>query len=150
MWDRVAEAGLRPEDFLDRPADALRGATPRSYLAAKPLVHAESRVAVRDVLRGFAAVATPRAQPVQGMEGVEDTPGARRMEEAQPSDADARPEAATREMPCTEADTTAARPAQVPVVVESPGASPRHGSTPRRPMPPGGCSSPPTGPRPRR
>ncbi|MFF3895155.1 hypothetical protein ACFYY3_18545 [Streptomyces sp. NPDC001812] len=120
VWDKVVGAGLRPEDFLDRPADALRGATPRSYLAAKPLVHAESRVAVRDLLRGFAAASMPRAQPVQGTEGLEETSDAGRMEEARHSGADARPEATTREAPSVDTDATVAEPVQVSVVVDSP------------------------------
>ncbi|WP_406200388.1 sigma-70 family RNA polymerase sigma factor [Streptomyces europaeiscabiei] len=56
VFDAVKEAGLRPEDFFERPAEALVGITPRAYLAAKPLVLGESRLALRDSLREFAEV----------------------------------------------------------------------------------------------
>ncbi|MEU9480165.1 sigma-70 family RNA polymerase sigma factor [Streptomyces sp. NPDC048191] len=59
VFDAVAEAGLRPEDFLDRSFEALCGVTPRAYLARKPLVHGEPRLAMRDALREF--LAAPRA-----------------------------------------------------------------------------------------
>ncbi|MBA2946494.1 hypothetical protein [Streptomyces himalayensis] len=55
IFDTLKEAGLRPEDFFERSAEALVGVTPRTYLAKKPLVHSESRLAVRDALREFAA-----------------------------------------------------------------------------------------------
>ncbi|MGW5971705.1 sigma-70 family RNA polymerase sigma factor [Streptomyces sp. NPDC055186] len=58
--DAVAAAGLRPEDFLDRPATALRGATPRAYLVGRPLVGGEPRLAVRDALREFTEAHPPR------------------------------------------------------------------------------------------
>ncbi len=51
VLDALVEAGQRPDDFLDRPAESLRGATPRGYLAARPLVNRESRLAARDSLR---------------------------------------------------------------------------------------------------
>ncbi len=56
VFDAVAAAGQRPEDFFDRPAEVLRGVAPRAYLA---------RLAVRDALREFlaAAAATPPAEP---------------------------------------------------------------------------------------
>ncbi|MGW0797127.1 sigma-70 family RNA polymerase sigma factor [Streptomyces sp. NPDC002692] len=60
VFDTVKGAGLRPEDFFERPAEALVGTTPRAYLAAKPLVLGESRLAVRDALREFVASVPPR------------------------------------------------------------------------------------------
>ncbi|WP_306191316.1 sigma-70 family RNA polymerase sigma factor [Streptomyces sp. MK5] len=56
VFDAVVDAGQRPEDFFDRPAQALGGATPRSYLTRRPLVNAESRLATRAALREFAVV----------------------------------------------------------------------------------------------
>ncbi|USQ84715.1 sigma-70 family RNA polymerase sigma factor [Streptomyces phaeoluteigriseus] len=61
VFDAVKEAGLRPEDFFERPAEALVGMTPRAYLAAKPLVLGESRLALRDSLREFVAEVPLRA-----------------------------------------------------------------------------------------
>ncbi|MDX3134160.1 sigma-70 family RNA polymerase sigma factor [Streptomyces europaeiscabiei] len=61
VFDAVKEAGLRPEDFFERPAEALVGKTPRAYLAAKPLVLSESRLALRDSLREFVAEVPLRA-----------------------------------------------------------------------------------------
>ncbi|MEU6809791.1 sigma-70 family RNA polymerase sigma factor [Streptomyces sp. NPDC046831] len=55
VLDAVASAGQRPEDFFDRPAEALCGATPRSYLENRSLVHGEPRLAVRDALREYVA-----------------------------------------------------------------------------------------------
>ncbi|WUC52687.1 sigma-70 family RNA polymerase sigma factor [Streptomyces sp. NBC_00554] len=55
VFDALGESGHRPEDFFERPAEALVGTTPRAYLASKPLVHGESRLAVRDALREFIA-----------------------------------------------------------------------------------------------
>ncbi|MFH8973587.1 sigma-70 family RNA polymerase sigma factor [Streptomyces sp. NPDC017890] len=63
VFDTVAVVEQRPEDFLDRPAEALRGATPRAYLGDSPLVNGESRLAVRDALREFLAAATAGAEP---------------------------------------------------------------------------------------
>lgn len=60
VFDTVKRAGLRPEDFFERPAEALVGTTPRAYLAVKPLVLGESRLAVRDALREFVASVPPR------------------------------------------------------------------------------------------
>ncbi|MFE5005480.1 sigma-70 family RNA polymerase sigma factor [Streptomyces sp. NPDC056696] len=68
VFDSVAQAGLGPEDFFDRPVEALCGVTPRSYLASKPLVHGNSRLAVRDALREFVAAERPRPGPVQERE----------------------------------------------------------------------------------
>ncbi|WP_399892166.1 sigma-70 family RNA polymerase sigma factor [Streptomyces sp. BBFR51] len=71
VFDAVAVAGQHPEDFFDRPAEALRGAAPRTYLADSPLVSGESRLAVRDALREFlaAAAAPPPAEPEALTEG---------------------------------------------------------------------------------
>ncbi|KAB2592535.1 MULTISPECIES: sigma-70 family RNA polymerase sigma factor [Streptomyces] len=89
VFDAVKEAGLRPESFFEKPAQALVGITPRAYLAARPLVLSESRIALRDALRDFVAevplragqgaapagsspgslVAGPHAEPVPGPAG---------------------------------------------------------------------------------
>ncbi|MEU5510489.1 sigma-70 family RNA polymerase sigma factor [Streptomyces fungicidicus] len=63
VFDAVVAAGQRPEDFFDRPAEALVGATPRDYLVRRPLVDRESRLAVRDALREFLAVVAKPAEP---------------------------------------------------------------------------------------
>ncbi|MET8409432.1 sigma-70 family RNA polymerase sigma factor [Streptomyces sp. NPDC005195] len=73
VFDTVKGVGLRPEDFFGRPAEALVGVTPLAYLAAKPLVLGESRLAVRDSLREFVAEVPPRA--VQGMTRADSVPG---------------------------------------------------------------------------
>ncbi|MEU1705096.1 sigma-70 family RNA polymerase sigma factor [Streptomyces sp. NPDC005706] len=76
VCDGVAQAGLRPEDFLDRPSEALCGVTPRAYLARKPLVRGEPRLALRDALREFLAAPAPAPlseAPVAG--GAEEDPG---------------------------------------------------------------------------
>ncbi|MEV6055229.1 sigma-70 family RNA polymerase sigma factor [Streptomyces sp. NPDC052107] len=53
VFDALKDAGCRPEQFFERPSEALVGMTPRAYLAARPLVSGESRLAVRDALREF-------------------------------------------------------------------------------------------------
>lgn len=63
VFDAVAAAGRRPEDFFGRAAESLRGATPRAYLEGSPLVNGEARLAVRDALREFLAAVTPREEP---------------------------------------------------------------------------------------
>ncbi|MFF3335545.1 sigma-70 family RNA polymerase sigma factor [Streptomyces sp. NPDC002888] len=73
VFDAVKEAGLRPEDFFERPAEALVGMTPRAYLAAKPLVLSESRLALRDSLREFVAEVPLRAG--QGAVPADTSPG---------------------------------------------------------------------------
>ncbi|MCX4452206.1 sigma-70 family RNA polymerase sigma factor [Streptomyces sp. NBC_01728] len=73
VFDAVKEAGLRPEDFFERPAEALVGMTPRAYLAAKPLVLSESRLALRDSLREFVAEVPLRAG--QGAAPADSSPG---------------------------------------------------------------------------
>lgn len=60
VFDTLKPAGLRPEDFFERPAQALVGLTPREYLAKRPLVNLESRLATRDALREFVAEAPSR------------------------------------------------------------------------------------------
>ena len=73
VFDAVKEAELRPEDFFERPAGALVGMTPRAYLAARPLVLSESRLALRDSLREFVAEVPPRAG--QGEAPEDSSPG---------------------------------------------------------------------------
>ncbi|MEV6652953.1 sigma-70 family RNA polymerase sigma factor [Streptomyces sp. NPDC051219] len=73
VFDAVKEAELRPEDFFERPAEALVGMTPRAYLAAKPLVLSESRLALRDSLREFVAEVPLRAG--QGAAPADSSPG---------------------------------------------------------------------------
>ncbi|MGW3253091.1 sigma-70 family RNA polymerase sigma factor [Streptomyces fungicidicus] len=63
VFDALVAAGQRPEDFFDRPAEALVGVTPRDYLVRRPLVDRESRLAVRDALREFLAVVAKPAEP---------------------------------------------------------------------------------------
>lgn len=53
VFDALKKLELRPEHFFERPAKALVGVTPRVYLAARPLVWSESRLAIRDALREF-------------------------------------------------------------------------------------------------
>lgn len=97
VLDTVKERGQRPEDFFERPAEVLMGVTPRAYLARQPLVRSESRLAVRDALREFAAVSLSREDAVAlPSETAEDTgsepvaPMVRTEEKA----ADQQPEAA--------------------------------------------------------
>jgi hypothetical protein len=70
VCDGVAQAGMRPEDFFDRPSEALCGVTPRAYLARKPLVRSEPRLAMRDALREFMAFtqALPKASAAESAE----------------------------------------------------------------------------------
>ncbi|ULR54667.1 sigma-70 family RNA polymerase sigma factor [Streptomyces deccanensis] len=60
VLDTLKSAGLRPEDFFERSAEALVGLTPREYLTKRPLVKPESRLATRDALREFVAAAPSR------------------------------------------------------------------------------------------
>jgi RNA polymerase primary sigma factor len=62
VLDALVTTEMRPEDFLDRQAEALVGVTPREYLARKPLVHSESRLALRDALREFVSDLPPARQ----------------------------------------------------------------------------------------
>ncbi|MFB9570774.1 sigma-70 family RNA polymerase sigma factor [Streptomyces yanii] len=118
VFDNVAEVGLRPEDFFDHPAEALRGVTPRTYLASRPLVNGESRLAVRDALREFLAAAPPlRQEPdeAQGTEtghlieardaeGEEDAPKAERVDDAEESGGHPPAAVDVREAPSLDAD----------------------------------------------
>ncbi|MCX5040600.1 sigma-70 family RNA polymerase sigma factor [Streptomyces sp. SYP-A7193] len=103
VLDALVEAGQRPEDFFDRPAESLRGATPRGYLAARPLVNRESRLAVRDSLRELLAAASSGDRVVEQPE----QPGQTRVP-------------AQAQEPEREADR--AEPAQAVVETESPAA----------------------------
>lgn len=73
VFDAVKEAGLRPENYFEKPAQALVGMTPRAYLAARPLVLSESRIALRDALREFVAEVPLRAG--QGAAPADSSPG---------------------------------------------------------------------------
>ncbi|MGV9247473.1 sigma-70 family RNA polymerase sigma factor [Streptomyces sp. NPDC003710] len=73
VCDGVAQAGMRPEDFFDRPSEALCGVTPRAYLARKPLVRSEPRLAMRDALREFLAF-TKALPDASAAESAEDAP----------------------------------------------------------------------------
>ncbi|WP_309141837.1 sigma-70 family RNA polymerase sigma factor [Streptomyces griseicoloratus] len=87
VFDNVAEAGLRPEDFFDRPAEALGGQTPRTYLASRPLVHGESRLAVRDALREFRTAAPSLPREPERVDDAQET----RREPQRAADAPAAP-----------------------------------------------------------
>lgn len=63
VFDAVKKAGLTPEDFFERPSVELRGVSPRTYLAERPLVHSEPRLAVRAALREFVTELSSRAVP---------------------------------------------------------------------------------------
>ncbi|MEU6891129.1 sigma-70 family RNA polymerase sigma factor [Streptomyces sp. NPDC046557] len=62
VFDALKDAGRRPADFFDRSFEALNGASPRIYLAERPLVRSESRLAVRDALREFMSQPTARGE----------------------------------------------------------------------------------------
>ncbi|WP_129801372.1 sigma-70 family RNA polymerase sigma factor, partial [Streptomyces sp. F001] len=84
VCDAVAQAGMRPEGFFDRPSEALCGVTPRAYLARKPLVHGEPRLAMRDALREY--LASTKALPeASAAESAEDAPARPEPREQQPS-----------------------------------------------------------------
>ncbi|MFJ7072866.1 sigma-70 family RNA polymerase sigma factor [Streptomyces sp. NPDC098781] len=65
VFDTLRKARLRPEDFFERPSEALVGLTPSAYLARKPLVNSESRLAVRDALRELVANLPGRGAPAE-------------------------------------------------------------------------------------
>ncbi|WP_449339935.1 sigma-70 family RNA polymerase sigma factor [Streptomyces chartreusis] len=65
VFDTLRKARLRPEDFFERPSEALVGLTPSAYLARRPLVNSESRLAVRDALRELAADLPGRGAPAE-------------------------------------------------------------------------------------
>ncbi|MFH8483966.1 sigma-70 family RNA polymerase sigma factor [Streptomyces longisporoflavus] len=64
-FDVVRKAGLRPEDFLDRPAVSLAGRTPRECLATRPLTLDEMNLAVRKAVWEFPVPATRAAGGVR-------------------------------------------------------------------------------------
>ncbi|MFJ3933674.1 sigma-70 family RNA polymerase sigma factor [Streptomyces sp. NPDC090029] len=71
VFDSLKAAGRRPADFLDRSFQALNGASPRSYLAQRPLASRESRLAVRSALREFTQTpAAPAASDAVAGPGV--------------------------------------------------------------------------------
>ncbi|MFI1535764.1 sigma-70 family RNA polymerase sigma factor [Streptomyces anandii] len=63
VFDTLRKARLQPEDFFERPSEALVGLTPRAYLVRKPLVNSESRLAMRDALRELSADMSSRLAP---------------------------------------------------------------------------------------
>ncbi|MET8330532.1 sigma factor-like helix-turn-helix DNA-binding protein [Streptomyces sp. NPDC005181] len=71
VLDALKDAEAKPEVFFDSPSDALLGVSPRSYLARRPLVKTESRLALRDALSTFVARPTPGLPdaPVQTVRG---------------------------------------------------------------------------------
>lgn len=69
VFDAVKEVGLTPEDFFERPSAELRGMSPRTYLAQRPLVHNEPRLAARAALREFVAELSSRPVPDVGPAG---------------------------------------------------------------------------------
>lgn len=69
VFDAVKEAGLTPEDFFERPSVELRGVSPRTYLAERPLVDSEPRLAARAALREFVAELSSRPVPDAGPAG---------------------------------------------------------------------------------
>ncbi|WUK32744.1 sigma-70 family RNA polymerase sigma factor [Streptomyces sp. NBC_00370] len=75
VFDTVKAAGLMPEDFFERPAEALVGLTPRMYLSKKPLVLSESRLAVRDALLEFVAEVPLREDAAGPPDAKEDAHG---------------------------------------------------------------------------
>ncbi|WP_229335390.1 sigma-70 family RNA polymerase sigma factor [Streptomyces flavotricini] len=71
LFDALKDAGQRPPDFLDRSFEALNGVSPRVYLAERPLVRSESRLAVRDALREFISQPTARGEATTASTPVE-------------------------------------------------------------------------------
>ncbi|MET7635712.1 sigma-70 family RNA polymerase sigma factor [Streptomyces sp. NPDC005078] len=71
VLDALKDAEVNPEVFFDSPSDALLGVSPRTYLAARPLVKTESRLALRDALSTFVATLEPGSPgpPVQSAQG---------------------------------------------------------------------------------
>ncbi|MER7054329.1 sigma-70 family RNA polymerase sigma factor [Streptomyces sp. NPDC000351] len=117
VFDAVAAAGQRPEHFLDRPADALRGVTPRAYLEGSPLVNGESRLAVRDALREFLAAAVSPAEPEPEPES-----------ESEPESPESEPEPVAE---VREAEGREAGPREEPQETEPHEPTPPAGTTPR-------------------
>ncbi|MFE0005170.1 sigma-70 family RNA polymerase sigma factor, partial [Streptomyces erythrochromogenes] len=115
VFEALKDTGGSPADFLDRSFEALNGSSPRTYLEGRPLVHRESRLAVRDALREFNS-----QPPVRGEAAAVSTPaetaGPRAVEEPLPplrpgAEVVAAPEPA----PQTEHVETAEPAASVPV-----------------------------------
>ncbi|WP_281156327.1 sigma-70 family RNA polymerase sigma factor [Streptomyces sp. HYC2] len=77
VFDTVKKLGLRPEHFFEWTSETLGGVSPRAYLGDRPLLRAESRVAVRDALKEFTRAApggSERTEPApDGGEYVVDT-----------------------------------------------------------------------------
>ncbi|WP_372344182.1 sigma-70 family RNA polymerase sigma factor [Streptomyces sp. KL116D] len=65
-FDIVRKAGLRPEDFLDRPAVSLAGRTPRQCLAGRPLTLDDMNLAVRKAVWEFPVAAARAADGTDG------------------------------------------------------------------------------------
>jgi hypothetical protein len=116
VFNAVKELGLRPEHFFGWPAKALLGVTPKAYLAARPLVGSESRLAVRDALREFVDVQKARKESVPETDDVS-------APEVPPADAgeqSALPSTATGQPPTHAAEGPIAQtqPAHPPVDVD--------------------------------
>ncbi|WP_234444478.1 sigma-70 family RNA polymerase sigma factor [Streptomyces sp. NRRL F-525] len=82
VFDALIESRHRPEDFFERPAEVLVGTTPRAYLAAKPLVYAESRLAMRDALREFMTEMPRKPDPAMETEHAVEVDGQEAAAEA--------------------------------------------------------------------
>lgn len=111
VLDVLVEAGQRPGDFFDRPAEALAGTTPRGYLVRSPLVNRESRLAVRDALREFLADAPTGHQDADDSEQAQEA----RTEEVPQmlptgAEADTESETVEEDAPLVEVDTPVVPP----------------------------------------
>ncbi|MGX4688696.1 sigma-70 family RNA polymerase sigma factor [Streptomyces sp. JNUCC 63] len=98
VFDALKKLGLRPEHFFERPAEALVGVTPRAYLAERPLVGSESRLAVRDALREFVDAQAERDEPAPGSDDAS-VPEEPRTDTGESSE----PPSATADQPLAEA-----------------------------------------------
>lgn len=111
VLDALVEAGQRPGDFFDRPAEALAGTTPRDYLVRRPLVNRESRLAVRDTLREFLADAPTGYQDTADSEQAQEVRTEEVPETPPPgAEADTESETIEEDVPLVEADTPVAPP----------------------------------------
>jgi RNA polymerase primary sigma factor len=86
VFSTLKDTGLKPEDFFERPSAAMAGVMPRMYLAKKPLVRSESRLAVRDALREFSSVVCPVRLPASASPPTAGEAEPPRMEEPAPSE----------------------------------------------------------------
>ncbi|MGW1491633.1 sigma-70 family RNA polymerase sigma factor [Streptomyces sp. NPDC002402] len=86
VFSALKDTGLKPEDFFERPSAAMAGVTPRMYLAKKPLVRSESRLAVRDALREFTSVVCHVPSPASAPPPTAGEAERPRMEEPAPSE----------------------------------------------------------------